>query len=438
MLRHSACGEVVARQMREGIPLTSRFHRPLFAGLFLLLSTGTFVAHGATLTLHPQLLRVGPQPCAIATADLNGDEIPDIITADRGILVEAREERPANDELSLLLSESSLRYVRRHPSLKTGFGPYALAIANVDALKWPDIVVACFHDARSRDLAVFLNIKHDNVFEPHYFEAPDSGLSYHRQLDADDAPMFTTPGFTSVAVHDFDGDRLRDAIAAGWSSDVIAYFPGDAQKYFGEPRFIDAPGAPRAIALGDIDADGQMDFACAMYATSEIALWSGQSDGQFVSKGRFPSRGRLPSALLSADVNGDGHLDLVVSHSFTDDSVVIFFGDGKWGYSLSQEILLGEDREVLQHEIQGIAAGDFDGNGSLDLAATCQASREVRVLLNMGAGETSKVDFAHEVQKFETGAPFAICSADFNQDGRDDLAVTLWGENAVALLLSRK
>ncbi len=395
-------------------------------------------AFAASLAQHPVLLRVGPQPCAVAAADLNGDDIPEIVTADRGTLVEAREERPANDELSVLLSEAPLRYVRRHPSLKTGFGPYALAIANIDALKWPDIVVACFHDARNRDLALFLNLKHEDLFEPYYFEAPDTTLTYYRQLDGDDAPMFTTPGFTSVVVQDFNNDKFRDAIAAGWSSDVLAYYPGDAEKYFGVPRFIEAPGGPRALALGDFNGDGHTDLAAAMYVDAEIALWQGDGAGGFTSKGRFPSRGRLPSTLLADDINGDDKQDLVVSHSFTDDSVVIFFGDGAWGFGLSQEVLLGPDREVLEEEVRGIATGDFDGNGSRDIAAACAASKTVRVLLNMGPGETSKVNLSQEKYSFELGAPHALCTADFNQDQRDDLAVTLWQENAVALLLGKK
>lgn len=406
--------------------------------LFLALLLPAAVADAAALVQHSVLFRVGPQPSAIMATDLNGDDIPEIVTADRGTLVEAREERPANDELSVLLSEGPLRYVRRHPSLKTGFGPYALAIANIDALKWPDIVVACFHDARNRDLALFLNLKHENLFEPYYFEAPDSSLSYYRQLDGDDAPMFTVPGLTSVAVSDFNNDRFRDAIATGWSADVLVYYPGDGEKYFGEPRYLEAPGAPRAVTLGDFNRDGKTDLAVAMYANSEIALWQGDGTGQFAPVTRFPSRGRLPTCLLADDINGDGITDLVTSHSFTDDSVVLFFGDGDWGFGLSQEILLGSDRDVLEHEVRGITTGDFDGNGSRDIAAACAASCEVRVMLNLGPGETSKISLAHERYKFETGAPHALCSADFNQDQRDDLAVALWKENAAALLLSKK
>jgi hypothetical protein len=406
--------------------------------LLLLALSWAAAANAATLTQHPVLFRVGPQPSAIAAADLNGDDIPEIVTADRGVLVEAREERPANDELSVLLSDGPLKYVRRHPSLKTGFGPYALALANIDGLKWIDIVVACFHDARNRDLSVFLNLKQENLFEPYTFEVPDGALTYYRQFDGDDAPMYTLPGLTSIAVHDFNNDRLRDAIATGWSADVLVYFPGDAEKYFGTPRFIEAPGAPRAVALGDFNGDSHTDLAVALYATSEIGLWQGDGNGGFTPKGRFPSRGRLPASIVCDDINGDGKKDIIVGHAHTDDSVVIFFGDGGWEFGLSQETLLGKDREVLEHEIRGITTGDYDGNGTRDIAVACAASREVRVLLNMGAGETVKVRLHQEAYKFDTGSPHALCTADFNQDGRDDIATALWKENAVALLLTRK
>ncbi|MCC6145811.1 MAG: VCBS repeat-containing protein, partial [Candidatus Hydrogenedentes bacterium] len=87
-------------------------------------------------------VRIGPNPTAIAAADLNSDGWPDIVTADTGLLADPREERPANDELSLLIAQGNLEYAKYTPSLKTGFAPYAIEIANVDARKWPDILVA--------------------------------------------------------------------------------------------------------------------------------------------------------------------------------------------------------------------------------------------------------------------------------------------------------
>ena len=249
-----------------------------------------------TFGMPSRYYQVGPNPNAIAVADLTDNGLPDIVTVDRGALHNPREERPANDEISLLLAELPLDYVRRHPSLKTGFAPYDVALANVDGLKWPDIITVNFHTARHRDISVFLNFKDDGIFKPVVFEIPSNLLSYHRHYDAESMPMYTTPGLTAVAIRDLNQDGLRDLIATAWSSDVIVFMPGHEEKIFDTPRLMPAPGGPRAFALTDLDEDGLPDLAVAMYATAEIAVFKGDGTGNFVEYDRGAG---------SADKRGD-------------------------------------------------------------------------------------------------------------------------------------
>ena len=49
----------------------------------------------------------------------------------------------------------------------------------------------------------------------------------------------------------------------------------------------------------------------------------------------------------------------------------------------------------------------------------------------------SKVSFRTEAYEYKDAQPYALCSADFNGDGKKDLAIALWGPNAVALLLGK-
>jgi len=405
--------------------------------LFVLLLLGILAPplHAGALSKRARLFPVGPNPSAIAAKDLNGDGLPEIITADRGPMTDPREERPANDELSLLIAQDALDYVRHHPSLKTGFAPYDIALANIDALKWPDIIVAGFMAVRHRDISLFLNIKHENLFKPVEFRIPDEALSYCRFKDGDGVPLFTVPGLTAIAVSDLNHDGLRDLIATGWSCDVLVFLPGHAQTYFGTPQFIPAAGAPVDIELADFDADGYTDLAVALYATGEIALFKGDAQAQYREVGRFPTRGRLPTKLKVSDINDDGRADLIVSHCHTDDAIVVFYGDGAFSFSVSQEIVLGSDREVLEHEIRDLAVADFDGNQRPDIAAACYASGRVAVLLNQTEDRARSRDFREESYSFEKARPRALCVADFDRNGRDDLAVALWDADAVGLLL---
>ncbi len=387
-----------------------------------------------TFAMPSRYYQVGPNPNAIAAADLNDDGLLDIVTADRGQLHDPREERPANDELSVLLSSAPMDYARRHPSLKTGFGPYALALANVDGLKWPDIITVNFHATRHRDVSVFLNLKDEGVFKPLEFRIPDESVSYKRHYDGEGVPLYTTPGLTCALVRDLNGDGLRDLIAAGWSSDVIAVLPGHAEKIFDEPRFIQAAGAPRALALADLDGDNALDLAAVMYATAEVALFKGNGQGGFEERTRFKTRGHLPSALQMIDVNDDGLLDIVVSHVHSDDAIVIFYGDGPFSFAVSQEIMLGTDRNVLEHEIRDIACADLNGSARGDIVAACYASASVAVLINQSGDSHLPQRFQRETYRFSEGKPRALCLGDFDNDKAMDIAVALWETNAVGIM----
>lgn len=404
--------------------------------IILMLGASSVLAQNVprTFALPSRYYQVGPNPNAIAVADLTGNGLPDIVTVDRGELHDPREERPANDEISLLLADLPMDYVRRHPSLKTGFAPYAVALANVDGLKWPDIITVNFHATRRRDVSVFLNLKDDGIFKPLEFEIPSNTLAYHRHYDAEGLPMYTMPGLTSVAIRDLNKDGLRDLVATAWSSDALVFMPGHEETIFGPPRLMPAPGAPRAFTLTDLDEDSVSDLAVAMYATSEIALFKGDGAGSFTERERFPSRGALPTTMLSADMNGDNKTDLITSHSHTDDSIVIFYGEASFQFPVSQEIMLGEDRGVLEQEIRDIAVADLNKDGRQDIVAACYASQKVTVLFNESQDSKLPQRFRRESYTFTDGRPRALCVADFDVNERPDIAVALWETNAVGIM----
>ncbi len=404
----------------------------------------TSMAFGAEgFTQHKTWFPVGPNPSCIAAADLNGNGLPEIISADTGVLTDPRSERPANNELSVLAASRPLEYEKQVPLL-TGFGPYCIAVANIDALPALDLLVGSFHTverrSESRDLMLFRNIG-DLLFEPVEYSIPVDRLQYLRNRDADDQPIFTKPGITALVVHDFNRDDYRDVIATGWSSDVLVYFPGHPSAYFEEPRFIPAPGGPRDIQAADLDGDGALDLVTVMYASGEIVLWKGDARGNFEEADRFLARGALPHKVRIADVNKDGKLDLVVSHCHTYDSVAIYYNTGPFQFNVCQEIALGSSRNILEHEIRDLLVEDLTGDGRTDIAAACFASGRVAVLTNTSTDSAIPQTFSKALYAFEsggkTGLPRALCSHDFNGDGRKDIAVALWSANAVALLLGR-
>lgn len=396
----------------------------------------TVSAFAQTFQLQPKRFRVGPNPTSVTIANINGDNIPDLLTSNRGRLMDIRDERPAEDHVSYLIGRDDLTFDAQ-PPLPCGFGPYRVVVANIDALKAPDIVVASFHAVRNRDLTLLRNIG-DGLFEPHSFTISDDGLQYVQDRDAEGLPLFTTPGLTSLVVADIDRDGYRDAIATGWSSDVLAIFPGHPDLYFAAPELLELAGGPRDLLLRDLDADGELDLAVALYNGNAIALLKGDGKGHFDLIDRIPSGGAWPNVLRYADVNEDGRGDLVVTHAQGDDTVVVHYGEGKFGYSVAQSIRLGADRFRRELGVRDVACADFNSDGRTDLAIACTDSATVMLLRNSSAGSSIPQSFATETYPFDDAEPYALDAHDLDGDGRPDLAVALWRANAIGLLTTKK
>ena len=137
-----------------------------------------------------------------------------------------------------------------------------------------------------------------------------------------------------------------------------------ASSGFGEAVALPLAGSPRDLVAHDFNGDGRDDLVVALYRTNEIALLEWVGDGLFEEVNRFASRGTLPSTVAVGDMNGDGNTDLLVGHRHADDSVVIFYGDGKFAFSVAQEIGFGTDGKRVEAGIEVLGRlGDVDAAG---------------------------------------------------------------------------
>ena len=82
------------------------------------------------------------------------------------------------------------------------------------------------------------------------------------------------------------------------------------------------------------------------------------------------------SAMTSADLDGDGHLDLIVANA-DQGTVSIFYGDGRGRFPSRQDLTAGS------HPFE-LAVGDMNGDGALDLAVGNQGDHTVDLLLGLG------------------------------------------------------
>ncbi len=165
--------------------------------------------------------------------------------------------------------------------------------------------------------------------------------------------------------------------------------------------------------LSDFNNDGILDFA-ASYGGSEIIVLLGEGDGKFghASIATYYYDGADPAAIASADFNNDGNEDLIFGAHPTPPpyplGVSLGKGDGKFG----KKSRFGS----LTDNANGIALGDFNGDGNLDLATVANCCT-TSVFLGQGDGS-----FKHRADYRELGN-YEVQTADFNGDGILDLAV---------------
>jgi hypothetical protein len=128
------------------------------------------------------------------------------------------------------------------------------------------------------------------------------------------------------------------------------WFQGTVQRFgFGE-------GVQTAnLAVGDLDEDGRADFAA---AGGTIFILLANTDGIF-RRGPDVSVGNASEAVAMADMDGDGHLDVVAGGL----GVGVTRGDGNGGF-LPPSPGVGASAPIAD-----LAIGDFDGDGMLDAAA---------------------------------------------------------------------
>jgi FG-GAP-like repeat/Abnormal spindle-like microcephaly-assoc'd, ASPM-SPD-2-Hydin len=310
-------------------------------------------------------------------ADLNGDQIPDVVISDG-----------ASPVTFVLLgigdgTFSSTQFVT------PVFSQFAVADINGDGK--PDLILDFSLVAQ-----VYLG-KGDGTFTP-----GDSYFIPQQQVDS----------ASPISIADFNGDGKLDIAIDG----TLLLGNGD-----GTFRGNSASVEPSFIATGiDLNLNGSPAIALGLIGS--VAILFGDGSGKFPSEHDYalPQQGNAPSQIATGDVNGDGKLDLVVlvggpvsGASGWALDVLLGNGDGTFGSPIVA--LQGNSSSNIALSIPLILA-DLNGDKILDVAVLDDSG--VNAFLGQGDG-TFK---ASGVYPAGAGAS-SFVAADYNNDGKIDIVV---------------
>jgi Flp pilus assembly secretin CpaC len=202
--------------------------------------------------------------------------------------------------------------------------------------------------------------------------------------------------------------------------------------------------APSAIAVGDFNGDGIIDIAVTDAANNNVAILLGKTDGSFTTPVTYPTESGTtpvgnPVALVATDIDGDGVLDLAVvnqGNGSVPGSMSILLGHSVNG--IGDGTFVAPTTYSVGLKPTAIASADFNADGRPDLAITNQSDNSVSVLLqNADHTFTAKVDPTTAKNPATGTGPAALVVSDFNRDGNLDLAVTNRTDGTVSILLGK-
>src|SRR5438874_3309281 len=226
----------------------------------------------------------------------------------------------------------------------------------------------------------------------------------------------------SMVVGDFNHDGKPDLGVASLCVPVfggiigeVHGLAGNGDGTFGDSfDFATAALCPYFVAVGDFNLDGNLDLAVTYFCLdpsgctdAAVAVFLGTGKGDFQGPVFYHYGGASPYFLAVADFNGDGNPDLVVGDGSGIVTLLSGNGDGTFQVGTSFAAPAG----FWNHFV----VGDFNGDGKPDLAG---ASGKNSIALLLGNG-----DGTFQSPITINASPGTFAAADFNEDGKLDLAV---------------
>jgi hypothetical protein len=345
-------------------------------------------------------INIGSRPNDISVGDWNKDGKLDVVTCNDG------------DTVTVLLGNGRGGFAPA-PDSPIKSAAHLIAVGDVNNDRNPDLAFT-HHD--SFGVAVLLGAG-DGRFTP----APGSPFAAHQGVK---------PHNHGLTLSDVNSDGHLDITTSNQDDNSVSVLLGN-----GRGGFAAAAGSPFAVgrapyphAVGDVNGDGKLDIVTPNVRSNNVSVLLGDGRGGFMPAANSPyAVATRPYYIALGDVSGDAKPDLITTHDDIN-LMTTLLGDGRGGFTAAPSSPFDLGRRAYK-----LVTADVNGDARMDLVVGTEGSDSVAVLLsNERGGYTPAAG-----SPYTAGRNPRVAVGDVNGDGKPDIITANNGSSNLTVLLAK-